>query len=366
MRFKIEKLLIFALIVRLLTLILPWLTITLLFPQNHPANLLQFTQTAWNRWDASHYLYLAEHWYTAIGDEANFIVFFPLYPLILKPIILLLGNAALSGIFVSIVLFILGLYYFYKLVALDFSEKIARYSVIALAIFPTSYFFNLPYTESLFLLIFSVAMYAARKEKWIIAGLFAGLAVVARPFGFLILPAILTEWFLAKNRNIKYLPIIIVPTIVAGISYLSLNSITFGNFFEFQKILAVHWQKQFISPIAGVIDSWQRATAGGLTNYVIMVGWAEALTITTSWILIPFAFKYLRKSWALFYILSILLFSSTSFILSTPRYLLSIPPLFVLIGLAEKNYLFKKIWGFTSVALLLCLAILFARGQWAF
>jgi Gpi18-like mannosyltransferase len=366
MRFKIEKLLIFALIVRLLTLILPWLTINLLFPQNLPVGFLQFTQDSWARWDAPHYLYLAEHWYTAIGDEANFIVFFPLYPLILKPVIFILGNAALSGITTSVVLFLLGLYFFYKLVATDYSEKIAGYAVISLAIFPTSYFFNSPYTESLFLLIFSVAMYAARRERWILAGIFSGLGAIARPFGFLILPAILAEWFLDKKRKLKHLPIMIIPTILSGLSYLYLNKIIYGNPFEFQKILAVHWQKHLVSPIASVIDTWNRAFAGGLTNYVIMVGWAEAITITISWILIPFAFKYLRVSWALFYTLSILLFSSTSFVLSTPRYLLSIPPLFVLIALAGKKYLFKIIWSFTSVAILLSLAILFARGQWAF
>jgi Gpi18-like mannosyltransferase len=366
MRFKIEKLLVFALIVRLLTLILPWLTINLLFPQNEPTGFLQFTQISWARWDAPHYLYLAQHWYTAIGDEANFIVFFPLYPLILKPIIFILGNAALSGIFTSITLYLTGLYFFYKLVSLDYSEKVAGYAVISLAIFPTSYFFNSPYTESLFLLIFSIAMYAARKENWIIAGVVAGLGMITRPFGFLVLPAILTEWHMNKKRKLKHLPIIISPTLVAALTYLYLNKIVFGNFFEFQKILAEHWQKHLVSPVSSIIESWKRAFGGGLTNYTIMVGWAEAITITVSWLLIPFAFKYLRRSWAIFYTLSVLLFSSTSFILSSPRYLLSIPPFFVLIALAEKNYLFKIIWSFTSAALLFCLAILFARGQWAF
>jgi len=366
MRFKIEKLLIFAAIVRILTLILPWLTINLLFPENHPLNFLQFTATAWSRWDASHYLYLAQHWYTAIGDEANFIVFLPLYPLILKPIIFILGNAPLSGIITSIVLSLLGSYYFYKLIALDYPETVATYAVIVLTVFPTSYFFNAPYTESLFLLIFSLSLYTARKEKWILSGIFSGLAALSRPFGFLILPAILTEWLLSKKRNWKHLPIIIVPTIFAALSYFYLNKVIFGNPFEFQKILAVHWQKHLVSPIVSIMDSWRIALSGGLTNYVLMVGWAESLTVTLSWILIPFTFKYLRKSWAIFYTLSILLFSSTGFILSIPRYLLSIPPFFVLIALAEKNYLFRIIWGFTSIGLLFCLAILFARGQWAF
>ncbi len=376
MRFRTEKLLtraltgqallIFLIITRLLILILPWLTITLLFPELPHQNLLDFTAVAWNRWDAPHYLYIAEHWYTNIGDPANFIVFFPLYPLILKPLAVILGNSAAFGVLISNILFIIGGYYFYKLVALDYPEKIAMWATIALAIFPTSYFFSAPYTESLFLLIFSLAMYAARKGKWIWSGMFAGLGTITRPFGMLLIPAILTEWYMDKNRKWTSLPIIVLPSLIAGLFYLYLNKNIYGDYFAFQKILTNNWQKHLASPIKSVWDSWHIALGGGLTNYTLLVGWAEAVTITIAWILIPFVFKYLRKSWAVYYTLSIVLFSSTSFILSTPRYLLSIPPFFVLIALAEKNYLFKIVWRFTSVALLFCLAILFARGQWAF
>jgi hypothetical protein len=180
------------------------------------------------------------------------------------------------------------------------------------------------------------------------------------------LAGILVEWFYTKNRTWKSLPIIIFPSIVTVIYYLFLNQNIYGDPLMFQKILANHWQKHLISPIAGIMDSWRIALSGGLTNFVLMVGWAEAITTTISWTLIPLSFRYLRKSWAIFYTLSVIAFSSTSFILSTPRYLLSIPPLFVLIAMAQENYLFKIVWNFVSIALLFSLAILFARGQWAF
>jgi len=366
MRFKTQKLLFFLLLTRVLILILPWLTITLLFPESTHLNLWQFTQISWSRWDAGHYLYLAQHWYTSIGDEANFIVFYPLYPLILKPIIFLTQDAAISGIILSTMLFITGAYFFYELLKLDYSERVARASVILLAIFPTSYFFNSPYTESLFLLVFSLSFYLARKGEWVFVGIITALGCLTRPFGLLILPSILFEWFITKDRKWKSLPIIVLPSILAMIGYLYINKTIYGDFFMFQKILADHWQKHLMSPILSIKDTWNIALSGGLNSYTIMIGWAEAITITIAWILIPFVFKYLRKSWAIYYTLSIILFSSTSFILSTPRYMLSIPPFFVLLALAEKNYLFKITWRFTSVAILFCLAILFARGQWAF
>lgn len=366
MRFRTEKLLFFILLTRILVMILPWLTINLLFPELPHQSFLDFTSTAWNRWDAPHYLYLAQQWYTNNGDPANFIVFFPLYPLVLKPLIVSFGNPVLSGIFISNIIFILGCYFFYKLVSLDYSEKIAMWTVAALATFPTSYFFSAPYTESLFLLFFCTSLYSARKGKWIWSGIFMSFGVITRPFGALLLPAILTEWFYDRKRKWSSLPVIALPSMLTASWYLFLNKTVYGNYFAFQKILTDNWQKHTASPVASILDSWRIAFGGGLTNYTILVGWAEGLTITLAWILIPFAFKYLRKSWAVYYSLSIVLFSSTSFILSTPRYFLSIPPFFVLIALAEKNYLFKTAWRFVSVALLFCLSMLFVRGQWAF
>lgn len=363
---KLGKIIIFLIVSRLIILIIPWLTITLLFPEIKPVNFLDFTLNAWNRWDGPHYTFLSQHWYTNTGDEANFIVFFPLYPLLVKIFSFLPIKTVFLEIFLSSSLFVVGSYYFYRLIQIDYSEKIAAWAVIALAIFPTSYFFNAPYTEALFLLLFSSSFYFARKNNWVAAGLITGLACITRPFGILILAGIIIEWFYSKPRSWKSLPVIFFPSFVTVLYYLSLNYSTYGDPLMFQKILANNWQKHLISPIAGIMDSWRIALSGGLTNYVLMVGWAEAITTTMSWILIPFSFKYLRKSWAIFFTLSVAAFSSTSFILSTPRYLLSIPPLFVLIALAQENYLFRIIWRLFSVALLFSLAIIFARGQWAF
>lgn len=366
MRRSVEKLLTFLVFTRFFILALPWLTITLLFPENKPLNFIRFTAISWNRWDAPHYLYLAQNWYTNIGDEANFIVFFPLYPLILKPLIFVLGNPAITAILVSTMLFLAGSFFFYKLVALDFSESIAKWAIIYMAIFPTAYFFNAPYTESLFLLLFSLSFYAARKNQWGFAGIFTGLSVITRPFGLILVPAILAEWWLGKNRSLKQLLMTILPVIITGSLYLYINRSVYNNPFAFLEILSTNWQKHMVSPIAGIMDSWRIAFSGGLNNFVLLVGWAEALTATTAWLLIPFVFKYLRIPFAIFYTLSVIAFSSTSFILSTPRYLLSIPPLFILIALGVKKDYLKNIWVFVSVALLICLSILFARGQWAF
>jgi hypothetical protein len=79
--------------------------------------------------------------------------------------------------------------FLYRLVALDFDERIARRTLWALALFPTSLFFSAVYTESPFLMLTVGALLAARLRSWWLAGILGALAAITRSYGaFLILP----------------------------------------------------------------------------------------------------------------------------------------------------------------------------------
>ncbi|MBI2405888.1 glycosyltransferase family 39 protein [Candidatus Microgenomates bacterium] len=356
----------FLLLTRVAILTLPWILVILLFPEKRALSLLHFVESSWTAWDARIYLHIAQNGYTNVGDPGNFIVFFPLYPIIVKLGLLLIGNPVWTGVILSSLIFIAAGLVFYRLLQSDFSEKIARWSLIMLSIFPTAYFWGAPYTESLFFLTVVLCFYFARKEDWLLAGTYAGLATFTRPFGVLLVPSLIIEWIYAKKRKVLHLLFLVMPSVISALLYLYINQLVHGNPFAFQKILGDHWQKQLALPSTGILSSWQRALFGELNNYTLMVGWAEAVSLTVAWALIPVAFVKLRRSWAVYYFLSILLFSSTTFILSTPRYLLSIPPFFVLLGIAAQSNFFRLAWGFISVVLLSYLTLLFARGQWAF
>jgi Gpi18-like mannosyltransferase len=87
----------------------------------------------------------------------------------------------------------LALYFFYKLIILDWKEKIAKRSILYLLFFPTAFFFSMFYTESLFLFLILASFFFARSKKWLLAGIFGGLATVTRLTGIFLLPAFLTE-----------------------------------------------------------------------------------------------------------------------------------------------------------------------------
>ena len=71
----------------------------------------------------------------------------------------------------------------YALVRLDAGRELASRSVWYLLIFPTSFFLSAVYEESLFLVMALGAIYAARRERWLFAGLLGAGAALTRPFG---------------------------------------------------------------------------------------------------------------------------------------------------------------------------------------
>lgn len=362
MKKNIDKLALYLISSRILLYILPWIAIIILFPDKNHSLIESFNN--WNRWDAPHYLHIAENGYTNIGDPRNFIVFLPLFPLLVSILSFLSLSPLLASLLLSNMFFVLAGILFYKFMRLDYSEVVSKRAVIALSIFPTAYFFSAPYPESLFFLVTIGSFYLARKEKWGSAGALAGLATLTRPFGILVVISLIVELISTTNRNIKSVILIVLPTILAAGMYLLINQTVIGDPFGFQKILAENWSKHFASPITGVLASWHIAFSGSISSYTLMIGWAEAITTTIALLLIPVTFICLRRSQAVYYMLAVLLFSSTSFILSSPRYLLSIPPFFTLLAIITSKHF--RVWQLMSIGLLFYFALTFVIGSWSF
>ncbi|MEJ7901892.1 MAG: mannosyltransferase family protein, partial [Thermomicrobiales bacterium] len=114
--------------------------------------------------------------------------FWPLYPWLMD-----IGSRATGwapetiGYLISNVAFYFALHYLYRLVTLDFDSSVAQRSLWALALFPTAFFFNAVYTESLFLLLAVAALYHGRKGEWLVAGVIGLLAALTRSAGVMLL-----------------------------------------------------------------------------------------------------------------------------------------------------------------------------------
>jgi len=163
----------------------------------------------WGNFDGVHYLNIVDAGYKYGLTQA----FFPLYPIIIKLVNLIISNSLISALIISHISFIGFIYYFIKLGLLDFSKKTIFWASLLLLLFPTSFFFFGVYTESLFLLLVAASFFLMQKKKFFKASVLAGLASATRFVGIFLIPAILWDYYQNQKklkltkRSTKCLPI---------------------------------------------------------------------------------------------------------------------------------------------------------------
>ena len=167
------------------------------------------TMNLWSHWDGEHYVALAADGYLQPPSNAS-PAFFPLYPLLIRGLAGLFGGPlsqpALSawGPLVSLLALPFALYFVYRIAEDGWGERAARVAVLTLALFPTSFFFNAAYTESLFLALSAGSLWAVRvRRDLLLACLLAGLATATRNVGVFLLVPLAYEW-LGNAREYRW------------------------------------------------------------------------------------------------------------------------------------------------------------------
>lgn len=307
----------------------------------------------WIIWDGPHYLDIAQHGYQNHGEISLFIVFYPLYPLLIKLLSLIISSYSWSAIVISWLFSLIANIIFYELVRLDFNHKIALRSVWWLTIFPTAYFWQASYTESVFLLLSILSIYSLRKNYFKITPLTSALSSFTRINGLLLIPSLLLE---AKNYRQRLVILLTAP--LGFMIYLLINYLVYGDWFYFKIPLAQNWYKYFEWPWIGLINLWSYL---GKFEYI----WTEFIALILLLITAIYSSFYLRKSYAVYCWLNLILFTSTSFIISTPRYLLIIWPIYIMLGRIKSTPL-NIILNGISIISLTYFTIRFVQGHWAF
>jgi hypothetical protein len=146
------------------------------------------------KWDAVHYLAISFGGYVSTDPSLPPAVlrpaFFPLYPGIVRVLSgfgASAGSVLLMSYVVSLTCFLLALVLLHRLTTIELEERFARPALLLFAFFPTAFFFGIPYTESLFVLLAIAAFLAARTGHWALAGIVLALASATRVPGLLLI-----------------------------------------------------------------------------------------------------------------------------------------------------------------------------------
>jgi Mannosyltransferase (PIG-V) len=213
------------------------------------------------QFDASYYLAIASHGYPATAPDH--LAFFPLYPALVRALGFLTGSSVIAGLVISTASFALALVLLHRLAQLELGSRAADATVLLVAFAPLSFFFTAIYTESLFLLLSVGAMLAARRERWALAGILAGLATLTRPTGILLVVPLVIMRLRVRRRLDRQLawPLIPVGALLAYLAILAANG--FPWLAPFRQGAA--WQRVTVGPVTGiesaVVTAWHSALA---------------------------------------------------------------------------------------------------------
>ena len=341
----------------------------------------------WDRWDAPHYTDLMVYGYRADdpgnltnpygyqqvypGDLGLYIVFYPLFPWLGGAVNALIHAPVLSAFIVAGVASVVLGPLFYRLVKHDESPDVALRATWFLLIFPTAYFLHIGYTEALFLALVIGSFLAARTGRWWLAGLVGGLAALTRINGLVLLLALpveaATQWYMTppEARRFRWDWLAIGLVAVGFGVYLALNWALYGTPFQFLIVQHDHWYKSLASPLDAINGAlgWFGSDD---PDSRLMYGFMELLFVGIGAVgTLVAAFRF-RPSWFAWMLGNLVLFVSTSFLLSTPRYVLTLFPLFVALALPT-----RRVWALVGVSAVslagfVYFASRFATGAWAF
>ena len=320
----------------------------------------------WNRWDALNYQKLAQFGYSATGELRPLLVFYPLYPWTVRLFALVTRDYLASALIVSTLASLVTAIVLLRLVELDYSRALAQRAVWFLFIFPTSYFLHIGYTESLFLMLALSCVFAARKQRWLLAGLLGALACLTRANGLVLLPVLMAEaahqYWTTRRWRWQWLWIGVAGLGFAG--YMLLNKYVTGDAFAFTSLMRQFFSKTLSPPWTGIDNAMGSMTRDPAeaemigTQEVLFIALGLACTVA-SWIKLRPAYSvWMTGNW--------LLFVSVSFVLSVPRYTLTMFPIYILFSMLAARRVWLTIITFWSILYLAFFASLFTWGRWAF
>lgn len=325
----------------------------------------------WANFDGTHFIEIASKGYN------NFdFAFFPLYPLLVSLISKLLHLSELtSGILLSFFCLMLSLVLIYKIILIDFKEKVARFTILLLLFSPFAFFYTSVYTESLFLFTTTASLYFARKKLWILSGFCGMLAVLTRLAGISLLPALCLEWYL-QNRNsfqsfntkiiIEFLKTAGLAIIICGLGlilYMLYLKFFFGDLFLFQKSMSAWNQSSFVFLPQVIFRYIKIFLSVEPLNLIYSIALLEFISFFLYIWLAVYTFLKIRLSYGIYMITLLLLVTFTGTFAGTPRYITHLFPGFLALAVIIDDNRFLKV----EVAVLFLLlgfifTVLFTRG----
>ncbi len=290
------------------------------------------------RIDSGNYLDIARYWYapTALAGERR-LVFFPLYPLLTRALLLTGLEPYTAGTAVSLLCFPIASCLLYQLLLLDYPELLARCALKYTLLLPAAFFFALPMSESVFFLCCLLSCYLARRGRWLGAGLAGALAAFSRSLGVLMLAPLVMEavgaWIRKGKRPFRGILSLAACflTLLGTGAYLYINWRYTGDPFRFLALEKTCWDQSmgsFFQTLAYQTDNALADLRQPWYTNALGIWIPNVLCSMAALLLMACAARRLRASYSLWFIVYFFFAVAPSFLISAPRYLVAAVPLY--------------------------------------
>jgi hypothetical protein len=329
-------------------------------------------------WDGHWYLGIASGGYSYVPGTDSNVAFFPVFPMAMRYLGSALGiGYAWAGVCISVAAAVVISPVMYRLVASRLGEEVARRAVVALAVFPTGFFFVLPYPDAAFALAVSAAFYCAATDRFFAAAVFAFVSSGLKIFGILLALSFLwialdrAGWSTAGFRRRAFLSSMAaaVAALAGTGAYSVFLWVRFKNpvaYYSAQMDGWPHDRTAVFQPVIGTVGELMRPGSyiGGLRPDLYWAHLLDVVAILVSVIVLAAVAKRIDRSWLIFWIgtASVALLSGTTN--SFARYLLAVFAFFAGAGILLTKRALRVPVLFLCACSQLALAYAFGRGWW--
>jgi hypothetical protein len=322
----------------------------------------------WNQWDEKLFVDLAQYGYRGYAthtDGHHLEALFPGEPLALRIGHLFTGSWVAGGLVISAIAGLVAVIALARLAAIEGGAQCGSRAVLYLTLSPYAVFLAAGYSEALFLAFALPSWLAARRGRWLLAGLLAGAAAVVRIDGVFLGLALIVQWLTTTDRRLSWrLAGLVAPFVVTFAYFAYLHSVT-GDWLAWSHAQAQGWGRSFTAPWKSFRISWHAAFSS--TQYV-NYEWAFRAEITAVFLGLALTLLLLAlRRWgeATYVGLQLIGLACSSYYLSVARSTLLWFPLWLLLA----RWSLKRRWlhlGYLAVApALMAVGVLtFTQGRW--
>ncbi|MFA5786015.1 MAG: mannosyltransferase family protein [Actinomycetota bacterium] len=323
---------------------------------------------SWNRWDAISYVQIAQYGYFDPRTHANSAAYFPGFPVALRGLGRLLGGRyILAALVANVVLTGVALVYLHRLADQEIGAGAGARAVWYLGLFPVGVFLAAGYTEPMFLAGAFAAFYYGRRGEWWKAVLPGALAVGSRLTGLFVVVALGFEYMRQRRwdpRKIGPDVLALVVAVLPLVAFMAYLRWKVGNPLQFLTDQEFGWGRKLVGPWRAFRTTWAGATSQvQATNWVFSWRVEIAAAALGAWV----GVVCLLRRWWTYAVYTLAFFAvllSSTWYFSTPRMLLTLPPLFLIWADLGANRWVHQASLAAGAALMALSVVVFTSGAW--